>query len=74
MEIPMSHFEFKSVLLEKEGVKATVYRRGERRLVAFGAVPWTLATPAKEAEATRSVLEATFGEGARRPLRSASVT
>lgn len=62
----MSAFEFKSVVLEGEGVKATVYRRGARRLVAFDSVPSTLGGPAKHAEATRSVLEATFGEGAER--------
>jgi hypothetical protein len=61
---PMSHFAFKSVLLDDQGVKATVYRSGARRLVAFSAVPWTPARPANPAEAIRSVLEATFGEGA----------
>ena len=60
----MSEFEFKCVVLENEGVKATVYRRGARRLVAFASVPWSLGRPAKDGEATQSVLEATFGDGA----------
>ncbi len=60
----MSNFEFKSVLVDQEGVKATVYRRKGRSLVAVGAGASTPGTPAEAAEATGAALTATFGEGA----------
>lgn len=62
----MREFDFKSVVLEGEGLKATVYRRGARRLVALGAACGSPACAPNHAEITRSVLEATFGEGAER--------
>lgn len=64
----MPDFDWKSLLLDAEGVKATVYRRGELSLVAFGTVPWNLPRPAKVAEAVEAVLEATAVEPGERPL------